>query len=573
MQRQRKQTAAPQTTDPQAAAALPDEFVWKLLLQELWQIDTHLVAKLLCCSMAMSQLVHSTCAYRLSVNLTPGGSAPPPAAAVPQLGCTLGRWLAKHMQLVHSLALDLQAGFEDPIAAGMQLNAGAAAAQPSTGRRTTRAAAAAQAAAAAALSLRCSQPAQLPFHSMDSCSPGPSTGQHRLAALVLHGTSTGRLLHAQAGSQHLTRLELTLTAAASTAEVRRSLSSLCSLQDLNLRIQQTSPLGQTGVSLHTYDAAYRAAQKAAQRMAEDLLPALQHLTQLTALVMRPGCLRQRYCRYLPVCLRALSADKAHALAGPKSLDLSPLTDLTRLSFTAPCSAGAILSSDVLPAGLQVLHALVDSSFVQVLKLQELQHLDCNWPVVPEDLQQLQKLTKLETLNLTAQHLQLEAAAALLTPLPIKQLTFDVPSPRSVDIWLPHMPQWTSLGSLFLMVSAGSIAVTFTSVAAKLQKLPLLHTLAIANRLAEVDAPPPDAATVAAADWGVFVKEICGVKSLHTLMLCHVQLKEAAAQLSAVTQLTRLALVRCEVGEAARQELQSKLGAACVKVVCDAGWDQ
>jgi hypothetical protein len=73
-------------------------------------------------------------------------------------------------------------------------------------------------------------------------------------------------------------------------------------------------------------------------------------------------------------------------------------------------------------------------------------------------------------------------------------------------------------------------------------------------------------------WGVFVKEISGVKGLHTLMLCHVQLKEAAAQLSAVTQLTRLALVRCGVGEGVRQELESKLGAACVKVMCDAGWD-
>jgi hypothetical protein len=364
----------------------------------------------------------------------------------------------------------------------------------------------------------------------------------------------------QAGSQHLTKLHLTLSAAASTSEVRRSLSSLCSLQDLNLSIQEPS-LGEKVAYLDMVDVAWEAAQTAAHRMAEDVLHALQHLTQLTALEMRPGCLRQRHCRYLPVSLRALTAGKAPALAGPRGLDLSPLTDLTRMSFTA----FDILPSDVLPANLQVLHAYIDSSFGPVLKLQDLQHLDCNWPVVPENLQQLQQLTKLQSLHLSAQHLQLEAAAALLAPLPVKQLTFDVPSPQSVDLWLPHLPQWTSLETLFLMVSTQSVAVTLTSIAAQLQKLPWLHDLVIANMLPDPHAGEPDAATVAPADWSLFVKEICCAKGLRTLMLRNVQLTEAAAQLSAVTQLTRLMLVCCGVGEGARQELKSRLGAACVGI--------
>jgi hypothetical protein len=377
------------------------------------------------------------------------------------------------------------------------------------------------------------------------------------------------------GSTQLTRLQITLAAGPPLRNARHSLASLTGLKDLHLEVSckpastDDSSSGSAAAALSSSEQ-QKAANQAARRAAEEFLPALQQLTCLAALHLQPGCLRGRNCRFLPPSLRALTADKdtytpaGGAAAAGVSIDLSHLSDLTRLSCTSVSNKGAITPHDVLPLGLIELHALVDSSLSPVLKLQSLQRLDCNWPVIPSNLQLLQQLTCLQDLRLTAQHAQLEVAAGLVGQLPLKQLTFDVPGVPLLSNLLSNMHQWTQLENLFMMVQPRSVPFTFTSIAGKLQKLPALRTLAIACR----GDPQRTAGVLSPAEWGSFVQDMSRTKSLQTLMLCQVQLGEAAAQLAVVSQLTRLALVRCGVGDAAKAQLVEKLGGCCVRVLAD-----
>jgi hypothetical protein len=376
------------------------------------------------------------------------------------------------------------------------------------------------------------------------------------------------------GSTQLTRLHITLAAGPPVRNARHSLASLTGLKDLHLEVSckpastDDSSSGSAAAALSSAEQ-QKTANQAARRAAEEFLPALQQLTRLLALHLQPGCLRGRNCRFLPPSLRALTADKdthipaaGAAAAAGVSIDLGHLSDLTRLSCTSVSNNGAITPHDVLPLGVIELHALIDSSFSPVLKLQSLQRLDCNWPVVPSDVQLLQQLTCLQDLRLTAQHAQLEIAAGLIGQLPLKQLTFDVPGVPLLSNLLSNMHQWTQLENLFMMVQPRSVSFTFTSIAGKLQKLPALRTLAIACR----GDPQRTDGVLSPAEWGSFLQAMSSTKSLQTLMLCQVQLGEAAAQLAVVSQLTRLALVRCGVGDAAKAQLVEKLG-GCVLCGC------
>jgi hypothetical protein len=65
-----------QQQEEQADALQRQEGVWHLLLGELWgSLDQAIVSKLLCCSQAMADLIHTKCTGELYTSMMPVQSA------------------------------------------------------------------------------------------------------------------------------------------------------------------------------------------------------------------------------------------------------------------------------------------------------------------------------------------------------------------------------------------------------------------------------------------------------------------------------------------------------------------
>lgn len=65
-----------QQQEEQADALQQQEGVWHLLLGELWRpLDQAIVCKLLCCSQAMADLIHTKCTGELYTSMMPVQSA------------------------------------------------------------------------------------------------------------------------------------------------------------------------------------------------------------------------------------------------------------------------------------------------------------------------------------------------------------------------------------------------------------------------------------------------------------------------------------------------------------------
>jgi hypothetical protein len=85
------------------AVLVEGEPVWRLLLQHAWQtMQQAVVCKLLCCSRAMTAVVHSSCQHRLAVQLRQHSQQP---HHLEQLVKQLSKWLQKHQALVCRLLL------------------------------------------------------------------------------------------------------------------------------------------------------------------------------------------------------------------------------------------------------------------------------------------------------------------------------------------------------------------------------------------------------------------------------------------------------------------------------------
>lgn len=199
-----------------------------LLLSQLWQdpIDQQILCRLLCCSSAMASLVHRTCSGRVHV-------AVKMLAIAPGREQWLGRWLAKHASLLHSLWLprriqDLAPHCEECIAAGLSAAAGPSSLYRS---RFTRS----QASAAAAVACVTAASVDASLSSSPPAGVAPPRQAFLLQRLVCLQPSSGPILCSLAGSTQLTRLEVILTVqAAAQPACQQALASLTGLRELKL---------------------------------------------------------------------------------------------------------------------------------------------------------------------------------------------------------------------------------------------------------------------------------------------------------------------------------------------------
>jgi hypothetical protein len=286
------------------------------------------------------------------MQVAPGAASPPAAQLAQRLAP--GIWIAKHARLLrswtvgrHPLGFDV----EGTVAAGLAAAVAAAAA-------------AAAAATTWPVNSGTSSDGATPFAAAAADAPacyGLAASQPLMLQQLVCEVADSRMLSSIAGLTQLTCLDLEdwQSGAQVTPASRAALASLVGLRELKLGhyLQYSSPVAK-------------------------LIPALQHVTQLSHLLIGTACSGRRQ-----QCIPS-SVAKLHFAYGSRKLrawDLSPMTSVTELKLPW------VFEADVLPPKLQVLDVFsrtYESVMAPVAALQHLRELYLSDNVCADELRVL-----------------------------------------------------------------------------------------------------------------------------------------------------------------------------------------
>lgn len=357
----------------------------------------------------MADIMHSTCKGRLQAlvprqppanPLTSSTSAQSWKADVAQYGDLLGSWLSKHADVLYELELDLWAGQEEAVAAGLRSAVERYRASMPAAMRSEAPAAACGSGAAPGQSA--------PTAAADGSLTTPVFPLERFKCT---SASNGLLLCALAGT-HLTELELHLQLQDGVAAAQEQRAALASLRDLR-SINLTGAWCGTG-------------------FLPMLGPALAQLTHLTQLQLQRVMLDASSAQLLPLSLQELTV-----CCNTKPLHLQHLTNLRSLHLKQQ-----LLEGETLPPSLTAVQLGRCESVQPLLQLPQLHSLKVTHDLTAEQLQQLAGVSSLQDLDLSYAGCQqghccetgtLATAAAHLSSVPVKQL-------KVVGQWgCGHMP--------------------------------------------------------------------------------------------------------------------------------------
>lgn len=361
MGRSRKDGAGKAGRDISAQRSAQADLVWPLFLQHMISNDSRnehqlVCCKLLCCSKAMAQQVHSTAAGQLQVSI-PGRPPARKSAGKPDPQHAdhfklVSRWLGRNAKLLKSLALQKGAttfapADEQALAAALAAAAAAGSNSASSSNRTacgpvTRSTAVViRAAAAAAAAARAG---------------AAEDGQQQQEGLPLQELSVDWHWYALRGSllcalsvacPHLRRLTVSTSDAAINPDAVRALGCLTSLRDLS----------------------WSQAQGYVGRIA----PAVERLARLTRLYVSGAVLGEQFPAQLPAALVQLRLPGPGWWATPP-LQFSYLTNLQQFTYGGRLHG----ASDELPASLTQLKVRNCHSHQPLLPLQNLRSLSFDW---------------------------------------------------------------------------------------------------------------------------------------------------------------------------------------------------
>lgn len=555
-----------------ASAQLLHEEAWKVLLEHLTQWEAHafystfwipqhqFICQLLSCSKAMTSVVYRACSGELQVHMNLYGSISSTADDSEGAGCSTllpqhesaRRWLASHALLLQELTVSASQHDAEEVEAAVASGLRAAA---DLGPLEGHAAAAAPAGSPGSSStarlhgwhfLRRRKPQEAQAQARLQQQPqhvDPSArSQLLLRRITIQLPSTGSLLCALAGCQHLTFLSISLKAFEPVAACQQALASLTALQELVLQLNDA---------------------KQDSRVLCELAWGLKALPQLHALTVRQGRLTQEGVDSLPAVLQRLVWDGDAQLMrlDEVQLDLSHLTALTRLEVPT------VFAGDVLPPNLRELavwgcHTLQPAA--------ELARLESFSMVCIPDAQQCTQLSSTPTLREVriggGVGLQFgadpNAVASQLASLPLVDVELRFSRPLSPE-FVASMQRWTKLTRLQLV--SVHVDGSFKDLSQQLVRLPALRSL----RLHDVTAcrgekwlyrELPEHERV--ADLQVFLGSCVRMPSLRSLSMHSMHLGRAVLELAAATQLEQISLAACHIDEETEERLHAKLVDTC-----------